>query len=169
MWNLIRYTIISVQMWFWIIAQPPFFFSRASSCLGTWLRIWSNSSQVEEKNGSFASLLNGTRPETSKVRTRTFWEQKSKSIVFSSPLCGRMGAWFMVQIVFCLVQTDMWLMVVEVPTAQVVSGLLQPALVLPVAQSPTNWGDIPTKSWSPRSFKLGGSSVQSYNLHIVKV
>jgi len=49
-----------------------------------------------------------------------------------------MGAWFMVQIVFCLVQTDMWLMVVEVPTAQVVSGLLQPALVLPVAQSPTN-------------------------------
>ena len=87
-------------MWFWIIAQPPFFFSRASSCLGTWLRIWSNSSQVEEKNGSFASLLNGTRPETSKVRTRTFWEQKTKSIVFSSPLCGRMGAWFMVQLVF---------------------------------------------------------------------
>ena len=31
----------------------------------TWLRIWSNSSQVEEKNGSFASLLNGTRPENS--------------------------------------------------------------------------------------------------------
>ena len=29
----------------------------------TWLRIWSNSSQVEEKNGSLASLLNGTRPE----------------------------------------------------------------------------------------------------------
>ena len=29
----------------------------------TWLRIWSNSSQVEEKNGSLGSLLNGTRPE----------------------------------------------------------------------------------------------------------
>ena len=29
------------------------------------MRIWSNSSQVEEKNGSFASLLNGTRPENS--------------------------------------------------------------------------------------------------------
>merc|ERR1712158_315695 len=38
------------------LSQNPWFFSII------WLRIWSNSSQVEEKNGSFASLLKGTRP-----------------------------------------------------------------------------------------------------------
>ena len=85
---------------------------------------------------------------------------ESNDVSFYPPLWGRTGAWFILLVSLLLLLSEP-ISVVDgcfwfVPTKQVVSGLLQPALVRLVAQSPTNWAEASPKTWSPpHSYRVG--------------
>ena len=85
---------------------------------------------------------------------------ESNYVSFYPPLWGRTGAWFIL-LVSLLLLLSVPISVVDgcfwfVATKQVVSGLLQPALVRPVAQSPTNWAEASPKTCSPpHSYRVG--------------
>ena len=80
------------------------------------MRIWSNSSQVEEKKGSFVSLLNGTRPEHFLFQNFQFQVLTSfHSIHLFEDELVLGSSWLLVSLLFEPI--DMWLMFVVVPTA----------------------------------------------------